>query len=129
VRATHGRVGGRLGRRRFLLLHHVGARSGRPRVTPLLYHRDGPRLVVVASKGGGARHPAWLHNLRAHPDVEVELPGEGRRWVRVRAREADDAERARLWPVMVGDWPWYDSYQRSTRRPIALVLLEPPPAA
>jgi deazaflavin-dependent oxidoreductase (nitroreductase family) len=127
VRVTRGKIGGRFGRLHFLLLHHVGAKSGAPRTTPLLYHRldDRPGYVVIGSKGGSATNPAWLYNLRAHPDVEIEIPGEERRRP-VRAREGPEGdERERLWNLMVADWRFFDSYQKRTPRRIPVLLLEP----
>jgi deazaflavin-dependent oxidoreductase (nitroreductase family) len=121
-RATGGRVGGRLGRAPILLLHHVGAKSGKRRVSPLLYVPDGDDLVIVASKGGVDRHPAWYHNLAAHPETEVELPREGRR--RVRARVATAEERERLWAKAVAVYRPYAQYQTHTARTIPLVVLE-----
>src|SRR5918997_259256 len=70
-RASGGRIGGRMGRAPVLLLHHVGRRSRKRRVTPLLFLGDGARLVVVASKGGAASHPGWFHNLKADPRTRV----------------------------------------------------------
>lgn len=106
-----------------LLLITTGARSGRQRSTPLLYHLDGERIVVLASNGGGRRHPAWYHNLRAHPEVEV-LAG-GRR-MRCRAYEAQGDEREALWRRAVG---YYAGYERYTEwvgaRQIPVVVLEP----
>jgi deazaflavin-dependent oxidoreductase (nitroreductase family) len=122
-RATNGRVGGRIGKAPVLLLHHTGAKSGTRRVTPLIYLTDGENLVVVASKGGVDKHPAWLHNLRAHPETEVELPRQGRR--AVRAREAGDEERERLWPLLDRVYPPYRDYRSYTERVIPLVVLEP----
>jgi deazaflavin-dependent oxidoreductase (nitroreductase family) len=127
VRVTRGKIGGRIGRLHFLLLHHVGAKSGAPRTTPLLYHRldDRPGYVVIGSKGGSATNPAWLYNLRAHPAVEIEIPGEERRRP-VRAREVPEGdERERLWNLMVADWRFFDSYQKRTPRRIPVLLLEP----
>jgi deazaflavin-dependent oxidoreductase (nitroreductase family) len=127
VRVTRGKIGGRFGRLHFLLLHHVGAKSGAPRTTPLLYHLldDRPGYVVIGSKGGSATNPAWLYNLRAHPDVEIEIPGEERRRP-VRAREVPEGdERERLWNLMVADWRFFDSYQKRTPRRIPVLLLEP----
>jgi deazaflavin-dependent oxidoreductase (nitroreductase family) len=127
VRVTRGKIGGRFGRLHFLLLHHVGAKSGAPRTTPLLYHPldDRAGYVVIGSKGGSATNPAWLYNLRAHPDVEIEIPGEERRRP-VRAREVPVGdERERLWNLMVADWRFFDSYQKRTPRRIPVLLLEP----
>jgi deazaflavin-dependent oxidoreductase (nitroreductase family) len=122
-RATHGRVGHRLpGLPRFLLLEHVGAKSGVERSSPLVYFEDGDDLVIVASKGGFPRHPAWFHNLRANPETTVQVGSERRR---VRARIAADAERERLWPRAVETWAGYDDYQARTGRKIPLVILEP----
>ncbi len=122
-RATRGLVGhgGRLGAPPMLLLDHVGAKSGKRRTSPLVYVRDGDDLVIVASKGGHPRHPAWFHNLRANPDTTVQVGAERRE---VHARIANPEERARLWPEAVRVWPGYDGYQRRTDREIPLVILE-----
>ena len=122
-RRTGGRIGGSLpGLPSLLLLDHVGARSGTRRTTPLVYMPDGDNLLVVASKGGYPRDPAWLHNLRAHPDTEVQI-GRDRR--RVHAREATPEERERLWPLAAKYNPHWDRYRGRTTREIPLVLLEP----
>ena len=105
-----------------LLLEHTGARSGRRRTTPLVYVRDGENVVLVASKGGHPRNPAWFHNLSAHPDTWVRI---GRRRMAVRARVATPEERERLWPRAVEVWPGYADYQARTDRTIPLVILEP----
>ena len=122
-RASRGRVGHRVrGTPPMLLLEHTGARSGVRRTAPLGYLRDGDNLVIVASKGGHARNPAWFHNLRAHPDVTVRLGSEQRN---VRARVAEPAERERLWPKVVELYSGYADYQRRTQREIPLLILEP----
>jgi deazaflavin-dependent oxidoreductase (nitroreductase family) len=125
-RATGGLVGHRLpGSPPMLLLDHRGARSGRQRTTPLVYFPDGDDTVIVASKGGNPRHPAWYHNLLAHPDTTIQV---GSRRRPVRARVATDAERERLWPKAVETYPGYAGYQRRTTREIPLVILTPRPA-
>jgi deazaflavin-dependent oxidoreductase (nitroreductase family) len=121
-RATGGRVGGTMMGAPVLLLDHVGAKSGKKRVSPLIYFEDGDDLVVVASKGGVDRHPAWFHNLRARPETEVDVPRKGRR--RVRARVAAGDERERLWPRAVATYKPYAEYQTYTERKIPLVVLE-----
>jgi F420H(2)-dependent quinone reductase len=105
-----------------LLLDHVGARSGKKRTTPLVYGKDGPNLVLVASKGGYPKNPGWFHNLMAHPDIEVQVGTERRK---VHVRQATDDERTRLWPLMVRVWPGYDDYRKRTDRKIPLLVLEP----
>jgi deazaflavin-dependent oxidoreductase (nitroreductase family) len=125
--AAYRATGGRIGRRFFkgapcCLVDHVGRKSGQRRTTPLIYVRDDENVVIVASKGGHPRHPAWWINLRANPETTVQVEGE--RWP-VRAREADDAERERLWPSLTEVWPPYDDYQAKTDRKIPVVILEP----
>lgn len=121
-RLSHGLVGGRIGRAQVLLLHHTGRRSGRERVSPLLYLRDGEDFVVVGSRGGSHKHPAWWLNLREMPETTVEL---GRETRRVKVREANESERERLWPQLVKIWPDYASYQQRTERQIPLAILSP----
>jgi deazaflavin-dependent oxidoreductase (nitroreductase family) len=122
-RATSGRVGHRFrGGPPMLLLDHVGARSAVKRTTPLVYIRDGENIVLVASKGGHPRHPAWFHNLRANPDTTVQV---GSSRLAVRAHIADPQERARLWPKAIEVYPGYEGYQQRTAREIPLVILEP----
>ena len=121
-RVSGGRIGGRMGRAPVLLLHHVGRKSGTPRVTPVLFLADDSRLVIVGSKGGAAKHPAWFHNLRANPLTTVEV---ARRRFQVRAREATEAERAAYWPRMKEIYPSYAVYQQRTERILPVVVLEP----
>jgi deazaflavin-dependent oxidoreductase (nitroreductase family) len=122
-RATGGRIGGTFMRGApVLLLTTVGRRSGQRRVAPLIYVRDGARYVVIASKGGMDHHPLWYRNLIANPDVEVQV---GTQVQRMRARTADDAERAALWPQAVAVYRDYADYQARTQRRIPVVILEP----
>jgi len=121
-RATGGRIGHKVpGAPQCLLLDHVGAKSGKRRTTPLAYMRDGDDLVIVASKGGYAKHPAWYHNLRANPDTTVQVGGERRE---VRATVAGAARRKKLWPRIVERYEGFADYQRKTDREIPLVILE-----
>jgi deazaflavin-dependent oxidoreductase (nitroreductase family) len=122
-RASGGRIGHRvLGGAPMLLLDHVGARSATPRTTPLIYVEDGENLAIVASKGGHTQHPAWYHNLLAHPDTTVQV---GSQRLRVRARVASPQERARLWPKAEAVYGPYREYQARTSREIPIVVLEP----
>jgi F420H(2)-dependent quinone reductase len=126
-RATGGLIGHRFpGAPPSLLLDHVGARSGTKRTSPLAYVPDGRNVVLVASKGGHPRHPAWFHNLRANPDVTIQVGAERRA---VRARVATAEERTRLWPKVVAAYSGYEGYQHRTEREIPLVILEPRPVS
>jgi F420H(2)-dependent quinone reductase len=123
-RATNGLIGHRTpGAPPALLLDHVGAKSGTKRTSPLVYGRDGANFVLVASKGGYPKNPAWFHNLRANPDTTAQV---GSRRLHVHAREAADGEEyERLWKLMVGVYGGYESYRRRTERRIPLIVLEP----
>jgi deazaflavin-dependent oxidoreductase (nitroreductase family) len=124
-RKSDGRIGHRVPGfgPSMLLLDHVGAKSGAKRTSPLLYIPDGENVVIVASKGGYPKHPAWFHNLKAHPDTTVQIGAERRA---VHARVATPEERERLWPRVVEAYGGYADYQaRSKGREIPLVILEP----
>jgi deazaflavin-dependent oxidoreductase (nitroreductase family) len=107
-----------------LLLHTRGAKSGQPRSTPLLYTPHHDAFIVVASKAGADHHPAWYHNIRAHPDaVSVEVNGER---ITVYPRIVAEPERGELWQVVNDNYNGYDRYaQRAGARVIPLVVLEP----
>lgn len=105
-----------------LLLSHTGFRSGKLRQTPLYYCSDGTNLAVIASKVGEPENPTWYRNLMAHPTAAVQV---GHRRRPVRARLADDAERARIWERMASIYPEYRAYQERTQRRIPVVILEP----
>jgi deazaflavin-dependent oxidoreductase (nitroreductase family) len=121
-RLTHGLIGHRIpGGPPMLLLEHVGAKSGVKRTAPLVYVKDGDDIVLVASKGGNPKNPAWFHNLRANPETTVQIGSEKRP---VRARVATDEERKRLWPKAVDTYGGYAGYQKRTDRKIPLVVLE-----
>jgi len=105
-----------------LLLTTRGRRSGAERTTPLIYREHDGDYLVVASKGGSDEPPAWYLNLKQHPqDVQVQIRGER---FKARARDATAEEQPRLWREMTAVWPDYDDYQRSTERPIPVVVLE-----
>ena len=124
-RATGGVIGHHVpGAPPMLLLDHVGAKTGKLRTTPLAYIRDGGNYVIVASKGGHPKHPAWFHNVLGSPDVRIQV---GAKRMTVRGREATPAERKRLWPKVVRAYAGYQGYQDRTTREIPLVILEPRP--
>ena len=122
-RVSNGLIGQRFpGAPPMLLLDHVGAKTGTKRTTPLVYVEDDRDVVIVASKGGHPRNPAWYHNLRANPDTTVQIGAERRA---VHARVATPEERERLWPKAVATYAGYRGYQQRTDRTIPLVILEP----
>ncbi len=120
---TRGRLKVAIGQP-ILLLRTRGAKSGEPRVTPLLYTPHGGAFIVVASKAGAAHHPAWFYNLRAHPEaVSIELDGDE---VAVRPRVVEGPEREDLWLRVNDNYNGYEKYaRRAGNRTIPLVVLEP----
>jgi F420H(2)-dependent quinone reductase len=122
-RTSGGRIGGRIGAGRVLLLTTIGRRSGKRRTVPLAYLPDRGRLVVIAAFGGADVHPAWFLNLMACADVEVELAGQPIR--RMRAAPVAPDKHASLWHKVTALYPRCSAYQRRTARPIPLVILEP----
>lgn len=122
-RVTRGRLlPGPLGGSRTVLVEHVGRKSGRRRTTPLLYLADGDDIVIVASKGGSHKHPAWWLNLREMNATMIQVGGERRP---VTVRQATAEEKQRLWPRLVEIWPDYARYQERTEREIPLAILSP----
>src|SRR2546423_4891619 len=113
-RVTRGVIGHRApGAPPMLLLDHVGSKTGTKRTTPLAYVPDGDRVVLVGSKGGHDRDPAWVHNLVVNPDTTVQIGSEHRP---VHARVATPEERERLWPKAVAINKGYATYQSKTSR-------------
>jgi deazaflavin-dependent oxidoreductase (nitroreductase family) len=120
-RANDGKVGGRFEGAPLLLLHTTGAKTGRTRVKPLAYRRDGDRLVVFGTKGGSPTHPEWYHNVRANPRVTVEV---GSDRFEADARVALPDERDRIWRLQTQDVPVMADYQEKVDRTIPVVILE-----
>ncbi|HSO99584.1 MAG TPA: nitroreductase family deazaflavin-dependent oxidoreductase [Solirubrobacteraceae bacterium] len=119
---THGRLSTGLGQP-IVLLHARGAKTGVERTTPLLATKTGEQIIVVASKAGAVRHPAWYHNVRANPELEVSVGGER---LPMRGRIAAGEERERLWAVVCDNYSGYATYQRRAgSREIPVVVLEP----
>lgn len=121
-RVTKGRVGGSMDGAPVVLVHHVGAKSGKARVAPLLYLADGEDFIIVASYGGAPKSPAWFFNLEANPDTKVEVKG---RTIPVHAGVVPEPERTELWPRLVEIYGAYADYQAKTDRVIPLVRLTP----
>jgi deazaflavin-dependent oxidoreductase (nitroreductase family) len=121
-RAHGGRItSGPFEGRPVLLLHTVGAKSGEPRIAPVVFSRDGERYVIMASKGGAPTNPAWFANLMAHPEVTVEADGDT---FRARAVVAEGPERDRLWRAHTAQHPNFLDYEQKTTRVIPAISLE-----
>ncbi len=123
-RENSGSVGGMFAGMSMLLLHHIGARSGVERVSPLAYLPEGDEYVIFASKGGAPDNPAWYHNLKANPVTEIEV---GDRHIPVVATEATGEERDRLFESQAALRPQFAEYQANTDRLIPVVVLSPRP--
>lgn len=120
-RANRGRVTTAGFGRSLVLLHTTGARTGKERVNPVLARRDGDDWLISASAGGATAHPAWLVNLRAHPDTTIET---GEELVDVTAEELDGAQYERAWRGFVAQSPAFATYQdRAGDRRIPVVRL------
>jgi deazaflavin-dependent oxidoreductase (nitroreductase family) len=121
-RANAGKPPSWTGPSPLLLVHHRGARSGTERVNPVAYLEDGGRYVIFASKAGAPKHPAWYHNLKAHPETSIEV---GTDTLAVTAKEASGAERERLFAAQVERSPRFGEYQAKTEREIPVIVLSP----
>lgn len=103
-----------------LLLTTTGRRTGQRRTSALIFARDGDDYLVVASMGGAPNHPQWYLNLQANPQAKIQVQSEE---LNVVARTASADEKPRLWKIVTGVWPNYDTYQSRTSRDIPLVVL------
>lgn len=119
-RANEGKVGGVFADATLLILHTIGAKSGKERVNPLVTVQDEDRLVIVASKGGADSHPAWYYNLVANPEVSVEF---GTEQFRAQAAEAEEPERTRLYEKMENAFDSFSEYKTKTSRVIPVITL------
>ena len=120
-RANGGKVGGQFANANLLLLNTTGAKSGLARTNPLAYTTDGDHIIVIASKGGAPTHPDWYYNVKANPDVTVEL---GNEQFQARAAVAEGPEHERLFTQMAEVMPGFAEYQRNTERQIPVIVLE-----
>lgn len=119
-RANGGKVGGQFEGAPIILVHHFGAKSGVERVSPMVYFPDGDRLLVVASAAGSPKNPDWYHNLKAHPQVPVEV---GAETFPVAVEELASAERAEKWAAITAVMPGFAEYQTKTDRVIPVLAL------
>lgn len=124
-RSYAGWVGGNFDGIPLLILHTLGARTGKARENPLVFRRNGRSFVVFASAGGADRNPDWFANLLAHGRAVIEV---GERLIEVTPRVATGKERDELWRDLVRAIPAFAQQQRATTRHIPVVVLEPPPA-
>ena len=121
--ANEGRVGGMFEGMSLLLLHHTGAKSGTERVNPLAFLTDDGRYVVFASKGGAPTNPGWYWNLKANPDVTIEV---GTDSIEATASEATGEQRDRLFRAQADRFPQFDDYvQKAAGRKIPVMVLTP----
>ncbi len=120
-RENDGRVGGYFAGAPMILIHHIGAKTGTERVSPLVYFpEDDGAMLIVASKGGAPTSPDWYHNVKAHPRIDVEV---GTETFTVDATEIDGAERTELWDRIVAERPGFGDYQKKTTRTIPVLRL------
>jgi len=120
-RSNAGKVGGMFANAPMLLLTTKGAKSGKSYTNPLVYSRDGDRIVVIASKAGAPTNPAWYYNLVAHPTATIEL---GTDQFQARARVVTGDERERLFKQQAAQMPMFDEYRKRTTRQIPVIVFE-----
>jgi deazaflavin-dependent oxidoreductase (nitroreductase family) len=121
-RANGGKAGGMFEGMPLVLVHNVGAKSGKEYVTPLVYLADGDDVVIFASKGGAPENPGWYHNLKAEPNVSIEV---GDRKLDALATEATGDERDRLYSAQEVVQPQFGEYATKTDRKIPVIVLSP----
>jgi len=121
-RLTGGLLGSRMAGQSVLLLQTIGRKSGKNRVTPINYFRDGERYVVVASNWGRSNNPDWYINLQNQPAVTIQVMNEV---MKVRPEDATEAEYQRLWKLVTRKNDYYVRYQKQTQRIIPIVILSP----
>ncbi len=121
-RMTHGKFGGLVQGLPVLLLRTIGRKTGKERITPLGYFMDDDNYVITASNAGREVHPAWFLNLRANPQVAIEVQD---RQIEAEAEIAAPEKRSILWSQLISLSPAYANYARRTTRQIPLVILHP----
>jgi deazaflavin-dependent oxidoreductase (nitroreductase family) len=121
-RANRGQVGGDFAGAPLLLLHTVGARTGKPRVSPTMYLPDDGRYLIFATNGGADDHPAWYRNLMAQPATQIEV---GDRVIAVHATELQGRERDDRYAEQARRYPGFAAYEQNTTRTIPVIALIP----
>jgi deazaflavin-dependent oxidoreductase (nitroreductase family) len=120
-RSNGGKVGGNFEGAPLLLLHSTGAKSGRERVSPMMYRKVGDAWAVFASMAGADTNPDWYHNLMANPRARIEV---GTETLEVTARDTSDEEREPIWAAQKADYTGFAGYEQQTTRQIPVVILE-----
>jgi deazaflavin-dependent oxidoreductase (nitroreductase family) len=121
-RKNRGKVGGMFEGSPLLLINHTGRRTRKIRINPVMYLKDGDRYLVFGSKGGADTHPDWYHNLKAHPDVQIEV---GDQKIDVHAEEIKGPERDRIYAKQASLYPQFAQYQKKTKRVIPIIAFTP----
>lgn len=121
-RANEGRVGGFFEGAPMVIVHTTGAKTGAARANPLMYLPKGDTVVVFASKGGAPHHPDWYHNLKANPEVTLELGAETKPAI---AHEVTGAERDRLYAEQAAAYSNFADYEKATTRKIPVIAITP----
>jgi deazaflavin-dependent oxidoreductase (nitroreductase family) len=121
-RMSGGKLMGTLKGAPVCLVTMVGRKSGVTRVIPLMFNTRGDDVILVASRAGTPTNPAWYYNLIAGPDVDIQVGKEKKRY---QVRQADDAEKAELWPIVVGNYEDFALYQNRTERNIPVLVCSP----
>ena len=120
-RANNGQCSGRFEGNPMVLLTTVGARTGAKRISPLTITMDEDRIVLVASRAGDSKHPAWYHNLVANPEVVIE---DGQEQFNARATVVEEPDRTRLLDARIAAMPRFGGYTELTDRTIPVVVVE-----
>ena len=121
-RENHGRVGGQFEGAPLVILHTVGAKSGEPRTNIMMYQADGERYLVFASYAGADKNPAWYWNLKANPDIRIEVAD---KIIDVHATELEGKERDEKYMLQAERYPGFADYETRTSRVIPVVALTP----
>jgi deazaflavin-dependent oxidoreductase (nitroreductase family) len=119
-RANHGKVGGPFEGNEIMLLTTIGAKSGKKRVNPLVYTKSEKGIVIIASKGGSPSNPDWYYNIKANPQVEVEV---GDDKFKAKAEITDEETRQKLYAQHAKEYPQFLDYAKNTDRAIPVILL------
>ncbi len=119
-RANGGVVGGHFDGMNLLLVHTTGAKSGLERINPVAQTMDGDRYVIIASKGGAPTNPDWYYNIKANPDVTIEV---GTQKFPALAAITEEPERSELFEKMASQYPGFEDYKEKTKRVIPVVTL------